>query len=786
MFAYILKIFAFFALLTPCVASIESCDFLKKQLKRNHVLNKEETSAYCNLGCNFQPFNVCKETLTFEWDFAGFVDQLMKVELGKPIGFTETIRLNRAVYLGLLSHVIPIIFTMVPMIVGYRVSGPMCTAYMVFHILFSIIWLNDSFAPMVNNIVVALVCMFNVTKSKAVVDYLVTFVVLFIQVAVVVATENAVINLLFGVAVVGMLTAQMVNIVSSKDNSSKIFIIFYLCQIIMSFDLLNKVIDGMFYDVFALKAVRIVLAAALPQGEYATIVSNVLWQSKVFALSVVGIKAAPVFIGTLVSYTLVFLAFRIGLGVMALNHLKFGTGFKLLWWGLYVYMIDLSCPVFYIFGVITGHERVSSRRGWYCIAVGIMLVFEMFSAIDFVVARFVLMVFDKFVFRTGYGGVSRLLSVDIQHCSGKFPVDGALPFCSINELVELSKHVVALSAKVNGANAASMRKTGVGFFVGDDRGMSSLMTVSHVVEDVDSVDYHNGSVAGTVDINKHTVKNYGGVDPVTKVYTHDVGLGARISFLAISEIIEVVAIVMLTGQDAIGFISEYKFRDGELHCAVNLKSGDSGSPLIALMKDGSFRYVGAVSRGTFDTGTKNIISTVVKESHAGSPGYSGLYIDVKENIDITRVNNLDAIYQKMVEQSDYISGLKDKGEDAPDLSDSEDGGGENLTDTRKKAAEAGVEEENPEDEESKKKTKKKRVKSSRKDAAFRKRLTEFNMLVDITFVGRDEPLRKELRAAYASGKIIEFNRDRRFSYGLEKCAALASGKGFARFGIGYT
>lgn len=759
------------------IDSEEKCGFLQKQLKDNHVLSRAEVADYCAFECKFQYLDVCKKS-PFFWSFEDAVNQMMNSDLGEPQGFVEAFTINRAVYWEIMVHIVPILLTMVPMIVSYRFTNPRIVLFMILHAVFCIVYFGDDIVPMIINVLMAVICCFGVVRSKVINDYMVTFTVLFIQVVVVVASESVIINLLMGASVITLFVSQLINIVNSKETASKVFIIFYICQIIMSIDLLNKVIDGMFYDVFGLKILRVFLTAALPTGKYATLVSNVLSQCRIFAISFEEFRAFQVFVATFFGHIIIFAGLRACLGFMAMKHAKFGTDFALYGMGLYVYMIDLACPVFFAFGVLTGQEKVSGKRAWYCIGLGFLLVFELLHAADFVAARLVLSIFEYFVLQTGYGGVSELLNLDISDASGPFPTEGSMPFISVPKIGRLLRRVVNITVKTSFGGDTGARKKGIGYITGSNSGQCLILTARHVLDDGVEGSFSNSTYSGDFSTDGNSFITFGsGVDPVTGARTtFDASSVDEVGFIGKTDHGFISYLFMLNPTGAVALIYDFRLERNDLHVSVNLKPGDSGSPVFAVMRDGTIKFAGVISRGTFNTGTKNIVSCVIDGNWEGSPGHGENFEDFQEVLDETSKRNIKKVHDMLVEEHRIKEEwLVTHGADVDDLEGSEAEEGTNLFEDRRKAEDDDVKHDEQGDVRDGTRGKKKR-KSTRKDQSFKKRLFAFKTLVELTFVGRDEHLREEFMQAFSDGKIIEFNRARSIPYGRVK--------GFVRPGLG--
>lgn len=533
--------------------------------------------------------------------------------------------------------------------------------------------------------------------------------------------------------------------------------------------------------------------AAMPYGKYPTFLGNMVTECRAMANLVITQHALGVMFGSMVLYLLIFAALRTSAGFIAMKHVHFEVSLNNIGWAFYFYMVDVFCPIHYVFGLMVGTEKNFGRRGWYCLLVGILTVFEAFNASEFVLARVLLCLLDRYVFKTGNGQISRMLDLDVQGIAGRFPVQGAISFCSLEGLTNVSRFVVSVTSQTRIEGQAFLKR-GVGLLVSDIRGMTNLISVKHVVDGADLL--HIEMPDGTIhecNPSERKVVTYCGVDPVVSVNMSGSVVGVHgISHLTASERNSVSAMVMVTGVDAIGFITDFEITSyADVQCNINLMSGDSGTPVIAVLKTGEYRLVGCVSRGTFDTGAKNLISSVINGPYQGDPGSLNAYYDVSSVVDATKGKALAKIHNMMLENAKHVCADKEledtsAAEEAVDESESQA-----LIETRRKHHEEG--EDAPEEDDAKAQGQgqskdKKRNKSSRKNAAMKKRLAEFELLTSVALDGMDAVLCEELTRKFKMGDIVDFNKDRRFHNVYEQTKSVPRGKtvSFVRSGIGFT
>lgn len=321
--------------------------------------------------------------------------------------------------------------------------------------------------------------------------------------------------------------------------------------------------------------------------------------------------------------------------------------------GAYVYMIDVF-QFMWLFRLLTGDARFQHRRAFYSVYSLMLFVIEYYFAVDVLMLRIAFWFLDKMVINSDFGKLTRILNADLSvECGGlSFGKIRAMPWIDTEQLKELSDAVKRITVSF----ADGVEKFGAGIVRCDPRGMTTLMTVKHVVDVGDTMRYVNHGEPISVPI---TFKDVGySSDPIVSIATTKGG--AKFSYITDQEIRQIKHLFVLHPSKMITFIDDFEIDRGSglISASVNVMQGDSGSPVFAVLKCGSLRFAGAVSRGTFDEGTGNIISCIVGGVKAGSPGVDGQYSDETLSLNETRKDVLAGIARI---QKDRAERVKKKG-----------------------------------------------------------------------------------------------------------------------------
>jgi len=492
--------------------------------------------------------------------------------------------------------------------------------------------------------------------------------------------------------------------------------------------------------------VRHFVMAMLPwEGRYTSFLNNMNYSSGQLATEFIGSDAyGPgllyIFFLGLISYAFVFIAIRCCLGLIILRKMNADFTLDLVWTGFYSYSIDVLNPFMIVF---MGLAKRDSRMLFYALIMCTFNIGEFFTAREFFMLRCFLTLLDYLVIRSGLSGVYRFLEYDVDLGGMVFEKPGAFPYFYLDGLMDIKKHCVvvyvdSLDAADNvvstGSGVALIRKSNCG---------PRLVTAHHVLKDKDVIrtedERINERIVGAEALGVS-------LDPPVSMRLSEADSdGTEVRDLASNEIKSIKHLFVLSPSGATCVINDWSISRGDIYAAVNLRSGDSGSPVIAVLSSGVCVLAGVVSRGDPSEGSRNLISAINKDSGMrGSPGIGAPYFEVDSHL----LNSIDfsVIEKEIRELRQPIAEFSDEfPEYFVDL------------DFDRGPKDAEPWRHDPDDGENVRKRKKGKVKSRMKDRRAAK--MQFMKLLDA--FAFDERSRQALSDYADGGPIVKFNALRR-------------------------
>jgi hypothetical protein len=449
-----------------------------------------------------------------------------------------------------------------------------------------------------------------------------------------------------------------------------------------------------------------------------------------------------IFFAGLISYLLVFVALRCCLGLVMLRKMNADLTLGTVWTGFYSYSIDVVNPFRIIFVSVL---KKDSRMFWYASIMCVFNVGEFFTAREFFMIRVFMMIFDYFIVQSGLSGVHRFLEYDVDLSGMVFEKPGAFPYFFIDKLMDVKKYCITIISDVNDRDGNVVSSTrGVGLVRKTNYG-TNLLTVHHALVGKDVIRTEDETInepIGNIELLGDSV------DPPVSIGIHKTKLnGSDIRDISQNELKLVKYLFVMTPSGAVCPINDWSIDRGDIHATVNLKSGDSGSPVCAILSSGVCVLAGVVSRGDHREGSRNLISAIKLQARfSGSPGTDRPYFDVDSHlVDRTEFKKLiDLGYEC---RSLYAENIDEFPECFPGL------------DFQREPDDSEPWKYNPDegDEDEVRGKRKKNIKSRRKDARARKQ--QFMVLVD--FLAFDERTRSALENFAEGGDIVRFNVARR-------------------------
>lgn len=349
-------------------------------------------------------------------------------------------------------------------------------------------------------------------------------------------------------------------------------------------------------------AVEAVLSTVYPYGESPWEYHNVLASARsiVIKLDLSFKYKFPVFIFLIAGQVFMFFFFRACLGAFTISSLRYKFDPDTVTTGFFVYMSDVVGPFSSGWDMLWGIEKTNYRRWMYVVVCSLLTLSEAWFAREFFLARLFCTAFDRVFIDSKYGRMTKYLGESISMNGIVFPKEGSAPWISLDKLRSLSKNVHKIVV-----NAGDISRKGICFVNGGDK--SVVVTASHVVDCMDTAEFngivlHGGfaPVGGDDDdpIVSAKVPALRGSVGVDVLVDHEIGLVENLAVLTVDD----------EDEPMINFVSGFSWKRS-LEAKVDLKKGDSGSPVFAILKDGSVRLAGVVSKGTNSMLRGNIISS---------------------------------------------------------------------------------------------------------------------------------------------------------------------------------
>jgi len=395
----------------------------------------------------------------------------------------------------------------------------------------------------------------------------------------------------------------------------------------------------------ALGALSLCLQAAFPWNGYGV----TFWANAVDASAslVDGYRRENhllVFGSGLILYSIIFISVRVMIGFTVMRRMHGNLSLGALGIGFLAYMIDTFHPFMSVFDAIYNKK---SNKFLYSFVMCVYNVGEFFCAREFFLLRIFCTVLDHMVFDSGLIDAQRLLDVDVDLSGFVFEKPGAFPYVCLDKLAEISKCTKVIHARieVNDDGTPSISK-GVGL-LRSSHGQSCFVTVRHLVACVDSVSSEDPKDGFPKQKSADYLELGKGIDPPVQMPVKNVnGSCSSIRNASANELSFVKYLVVISPEGFGCPISDFNIdRNGDINVSVNLKSGDSGSPVVGVIKDGindgDIVLVGVVSRGSKSEGKLNVVSGIKFDGIdrlSGSPGLSENFVTANIDHDSTLHN----------------------------------------------------------------------------------------------------------------------------------------------------
>jgi len=321
-----------------------------------------------------------------------------------------------------------------------------------------------------------------------------------------------------------------------------------------------------------------------------------------------------------------FLSFRALYGMYIMRSLRLKMDLHVLIEGLYIYSIDLFGGIITVTRLLTGRDKMNHRRILYVALSSSIIYFEFLNAVEVFYFRLLLSVTDLGLIHSDYSRFSRHLGSEIsfEFCDAPvrsllqnaFPQKGAVPWVSVDNITRCCDYVKSISVR-----RGDSTYRGEGFLTRNTAGRMFLLSVHHMFPSGSSLTIDNNFFG---DVKPRCLNDV--ADPVVSVdlghcdeYGDLFAEAPIISNITNDELDNTRMLVFLNSNEGDGGMVNFTDRfkvdkyNGGFSVSVDLKKGDSGGPVLAIMDSGQLRYAGAVSKGNSNMNSGNFISWAVQK-----------------------------------------------------------------------------------------------------------------------------------------------------------------------------
>lgn len=636
------------------------CGVLQGTHKRNRILTDVELQLYCENECDFIRRIDCSKYLTVSsepWFGTFFTIKRIREE-GRDVKVPWfSFSVGASLYGQLWAFFLPYLFGVVPILLQWTIIGSdnarsaskrggLIFFNVMLWILFTVYcWGNWS--AWVSYTTYAYISGFSTVHGRMFSELILSFFGMLALIGLSLLESNWFIQLIGGLAISVLMFGIFFRAVGKKSESERVSVLTSINSLWMASSFLNFLLQQLAAENAAIAVLQLGVYAVLPFGYTTSFATNSIIAAADLS-DQIKVENEDIsigfFVGGLVVYWTMYFLSRAAIGAMVLSRLQFDWNIDALSTGLYSYSIDIFNPFTCVIMSIFDRDHRSSRQFMYgCLMIGLMS-FELRYGQEMLVLRIVMWGIDAVVVQSGLADASRFLECDVNLSGIAFPKIGAFPFASLDQLSELRKSVYRLILETS-AGGETMRYSGVGTVIGT-RDSANLITVRHNLLAKQCVRFGDGFVEDVKGLRVLGTSCDPAVSMMLLSRPEKVG---NISMLALRETRSVRYLFMLSPEGMFAPVTSWNFdRKGDLHATISLKRGDSGSPIVAVLDDGTLRFAGTVSRGTASEGIPNIISSVAcdDDNLTGSPGVDAPYLELR-NV----VTNTDWRIVKSIEEA---------------------------------------------------------------------------------------------------------------------------------------
>lgn len=308
---------------------------------------------------------------------------------------------------------------------------------------------------------------------------------------------------------------------------------------------------------------------------------------------------------------------RACIGAYYLYSLRCRFEFEALSLGLWTYMIDIGGPLRMLYRQFFMRDARDHRRLLYGMAGFSLTVCEMHFARELFVARVVFTVIDRVFVHSPYGRATHYLCTRTDlggayphelferalthnlNSHGAYPHPNAGAWHDLEKVLKLGECVDVMSV----VSDSGKKLRGMAMAVAGHT-HTLLYSVAHVTRNASQIRFRDHALQ---DPQFEDVSD--GDDPVTSTTCDIPNSGEELILLTDGEIDKITSLICLnrvpdelssSKKVVVCYVNDWTVErgTGDLRVCANLRKGDSGGPLLAVLYDGGLRLAGVVSRGS--------------------------------------------------------------------------------------------------------------------------------------------------------------------------------------------
>lgn len=591
--------------------SVMPCEEIEEAWEKRRYLLPRERNEYCFNGCTFLNVDCHQHTgSAFELpDFSIVTGYLERMANGTYDGWLDSEDVGGFdedtvnMWMLMFRRTWPLLTSFIPILMNqwkytsFWGSVAVCLIYIVWNLFGGI-----SVMITLHNCVISLLSLMNSSNSGSMLQSIWTCLIMYVLFGCmfIVGAKGQVLVLIF--SILGFFAyLYQVFFVQRKGANAGIFVL--LCQLLVLMEQIQYVRHDLMLRSFSGAVVEMLLNAVFPCGKKRLLFGNIAAIARTIQREAV-FDAHPLIVigGAMLLQMFMFLAFRAALGTFYLYVLRYRHSPSNLLWGLFVYTVDTFGGVQYLWRFCTNQERKNGRRIMYCCVNIALNSFEFFWASEIFWFRFWMSIIDKVFLQTHYGKLTHYLEFNVNMSQVAFPQAGSFSWTSLRDVWDVAQGVGSILVEKGGRTYK-----GIGILVGDVK-LSRIYTVKHVVDGCAMMRFKGKTYCNP------EWDALGSGDSVVACAV-ETECEKHLSLIAPDELYEVSHLIYILvddeGEPMMNVVVNHRIVSNKLVAAVDLKKGDSGGPVIAVLNDGQLRYCGAVSKGSSNQGNGNIMSIVV-------------------------------------------------------------------------------------------------------------------------------------------------------------------------------